>query len=75
MLISRRPQVRGRNIKKALWHDAGAYGQCSNCGRYSDNTQILMHKIKCDCGVNCWSGSFKSPISTSRWSEGQHIEK
>lgn len=59
---------RGFNIGATLIHDAGAYGQCSHCGRYSDNPNVLSHELKCDCGKNTgWSGSFKRPDADSAW--------
>jgi|APSaa5957512576_1039674.scaffolds.fasta_scaffold55809_3 hypothetical protein len=62
--------MRGEQIKRAHWHDAGAYGQCSYCERYSDNPKILDHEIPCDCGkTKGWCDSFESPQPDSIWSE------
>ena len=63
---------RKANIKRSHMHDAGAYGRCSYCGRYSDNPNILSHKTPCDCGkIKGWCGSFKKPVKESKWSEWQ----
>lgn len=65
--------MRGEHIKATDFHDAGAYGRCSYCGRYSDNPTILTQKIKCDCGERYgWSGSFKRPNENSIWSENNN---
>ena len=63
--------MRGENIKATLRHDAGAFAQCSYCGRYSDYYQLLIRykEYRCDCGKKeGWSGSFKPPTEQSRWS-------
>jgi len=58
-----------KEIKGNLYHDAGAYGQCSYCSRYSDNPKVLGHRLECDCGrIKGWSGSFKKPDENSTWS-------
>ena len=62
--------IRGMDIKKSHWHDAGAYGRCSYCGRYSDNINCLNSDFLCDClKKNGFSGSFKKPYSKSIWCE------
>jgi hypothetical protein len=66
----RRGSMRGDNIKYTWNHDAGAHGQCSYCGRYSDNSFILTHFIECECGEkDGWSGSFPPPTEDSKWSD------
>jgi len=60
--------MRGNEIKNSHWHDAGAYGRCSYCGRYSDNIKCLDDAFECDCGKrNGYSGSFKAPTKESIW--------
>jgi len=62
--------MRGEKIKATDFHDAGAHGQCSYCGRYSDNPEILrrMHGYACKCGrKHGFCGSFKKPTEKSRW--------
>jgi hypothetical protein len=61
--------MRGEKIKSTLTHDAGAFGRCSYCGRYSDNPSVLLERIACDCGKSGgWSGSFRRPTLDSLWS-------
>ena len=66
--------MRGNHIKATLKHDAGAYAQCGNCGRYSDNPDSLKRNdLSCDCGkVNWWSGSFVQPKENSLWNQSSH---
>lgn len=66
-----RKSERGRYIQASRQHDAGAYAQCHQCGRYSDNHQSLVsNNWPCDCGVvGHWSGSFRRPNAESRWSD------
>jgi hypothetical protein len=66
-----RKAERGRYIQASRQHDAGAYAQCHQCGRYSDNHQSLVSKSwPCDCGaIGHWSGSFRRPNAESRWSD------
>lgn len=60
--------MRGFSIIKEFWHDAGAYGRCSYCGRYSTNIECLTSEYLCDCGKKRgYSGSFKKPIENSVW--------
>jgi len=60
--------IRGDDIPASHRHDAGAYGRCSFCGRYSDNPQCLSLDFRCDCGKkNHFSGSFVSPDKNSLW--------
>jgi hypothetical protein len=62
--------MRGDNIQKSHWHDAGAYGRCSYCGRYSDNSNCLKPEYKCDCGKQRgYCGSFKKPMAESTWNK------
>ena len=63
--------VRGSNIKRNWFHDAGAYARCSYCGRYSDNPKSLeKEEWPCECGkLHGWSGSFVPPTAESQWSE------
>ena len=62
--------MRGINIRPTLTHDGGAYARCSYCERYSDNPQVLSHKVICNCGkYHGWSGSFKRPTEKSIWSD------
>jgi hypothetical protein len=65
------PVVRGSNIKKNWFHDAGAYARCSHCGRYSDKPESLnKDEWPCECGkLHGWCGSFVAPAADSRWSE------
>jgi len=70
MNIDHVKSIRGYEIKKAHWHDAGAYGRCSYCSRYSDRPCCLDSRIICDCGKSGgFSGSFKPPTKDSIWSE------
>ena len=51
-------------------HDAGAYGRCSYCFRYSRDPHILSHNHGklCDCGeAHGYSGSFELPNEYSMW--------
>jgi hypothetical protein len=66
-----RPSGRGRSIKATMHHDAGAYAQCSHCGRYSDNYKALAKDDwPCDCGrLHGWSGSFRTPTAEAKWSD------
>jgi len=60
--------MRGSDIHASHWHDAGAYGMCSYCRRYSDDVKCLDDDFKCDCGKkNGYSGSFKKPKPDSIW--------
>lgn len=60
--------IRGADILANHRHDAGAYGKCSFCGRYSDNHLCLSLGFRCDCGKkNGFSGSFASPDKNSLW--------
>ena len=63
-------QARGAWIKATLHHDAGAYAQCGDCGRYSDDPKTLSNRPPaCDCGeTHSWSGSFKTPDQDAKWS-------
>jgi hypothetical protein len=64
--------VRGASIKNTHWHDAGAYGRCSHCGRYSDDAYCLDDRVMCDCGrKGGFSGSFKKPTKESNWVTGK----
>jgi hypothetical protein len=59
---------KGENIKSSHWHDAGAYGRCSYCFRYSDDINCLDDDYKCNCGKsNGFTGSFKKPTKESKW--------
>lgn len=54
-----------KGIKSA---DPGAKGQCSFCGRYSNNPDCLTQDYLCECGrKNGYSGSFKFPHPGSLW--------
>jgi hypothetical protein len=65
-------KIRGSQIKKSHWHDAGAYGRCSYCGRYSDNMHCLDSTFVCSCGSRCgYSGSFRKPDKNSIWNESK----
>jgi hypothetical protein len=65
--------MKGDKIKKSHWHDAGAYGRCSYCGRYSDDKDCLDSEYLCDCGKKRgYSGSFVKPIIESIWSKNQN---
>jgi len=70
---SGRPLARGKHIPKTLNHDAGAYGQCQKCRRYSDKvTAMATDTLRCDCGaLNMWTGSFKKPDESAVWSEAE----
>jgi hypothetical protein len=62
--------MRGEKIKNDLRHDAGAFGRCTYCGRYSDNPNCLEFEYLCDCGKKRgYSGSFKKPTEESIWNE------
>lgn len=62
--------MRGELIEKTHWHDAGANGRCSYCGRYSDNIECLKKEYVCNCGkTKGYSGSFKKPNEKAIWSE------
>ena len=66
-----------RKIPATMKHDAGAYGRCSYCGRYSDDPAILTYKHheKCECGkAHGYSGSFKPPTDDSIWN-GERDDK
>lgn len=63
--------MRGREIQKTMFHDAGAIAKCSYCGRYTDDKTALddVEPPKCDCGKRAgWCGSFRSPNKASKWS-------
>lgn len=61
--------MKGNEIKGTHAHDAGAYGRCSYCGRYSDNPKCLIFPFYCECGrKDGFSGSFKKPDIDSKWS-------
>ncbi len=63
-------KIRGEDIKATHWHDSGAIGRCSYCGRYSENTDCMDSAFICDCGKKSgYSGSFKSPNNKSIWSD------
>jgi len=67
--------MRGENIKETFFHDAGAEGRCSNCGRYSDSKVCLSKVFTCDCGkAGYYTGSFKKPNENSKWCVGFLIE-
>jgi hypothetical protein len=58
-------------IRATHRHDEGAYARCSYCGRYSlDPATLGHHKVPaCECGeAHGWSGSFRVPTESSRWS-------
>ena len=60
--------MRGSEIYASHWHDAGAYGRCSYCLRYSEDPNCLELDFECDCGrKNGYSGSFKKPETDSIW--------
>jgi len=60
--------LRGEKISKSHWHDAGAYGQCSYCNRYSDDIDCLDADYLCNCGKkNGFCGSFEKPTTESIW--------
>lgn len=62
--------MRGSDIHASHWHDAGAYGRCSYCLRYSDDPNCLKLDFECDCGrKNGYSGSFKKPENKSAWNK------
>lgn len=62
--------MRGDKIKASPAHDAGAFGRCSHCGRYSDNPEVMLGRVICECGKKSgWSGSFKPPTRESEWSD------
>ena len=65
------PQEDKKGVKATPFHDAGAYGRCSYCGRYSNDPNTLSKDgFPCDCGkTRGWCGSFKSPTSESKWSK------
>lgn len=65
---------RGRSICATSMHDAGAFGRCSYCGRYSDSWDCLARGMfPCDCGkLGGWSGSFVSPNKDAVWSEANY---
>jgi hypothetical protein len=55
----------------ATWrHDEGAIARCSYCGRYSlDQATLSDRAPACECGErHGWSGAFRVPSPTSRWS-------
>ena len=61
--------MRGDHIKSNHRHDAGAYGRCIYCGRYSESYTCLDSGFLCQCGKkNGFSGSFKKPNKKSKWS-------
>ena len=62
--------MRGEKIKGTMYHDAGAYAQCSHCGCYTDDARALFaDPPPCQCGWQYgWSGSFKPPTEASEWS-------
>lgn len=68
-----RKRVENRSLIRATpTHEAGAYGRCKYCGRYSDNIQCIVRSeiFVCDCGmVGGWKGLFDPPTSESRWIE------
>lgn len=57
-------------IKASMLHDAGAYGRCSCCGRYSADRRVLDRPAPaCACGsTEGWCGSFVSPGPDAHWS-------
>jgi hypothetical protein len=58
-------------IASTWFHDEGAYARCSDCGRYSldSNTITQQATIRCECGSTTgWSGSFKKPSPDAKWS-------
>lgn len=65
------PPIRGAEILKTGYHDAGAYARCSYCNRYSDKPAALYKdNYPCDCEkLHGWSGSFKKPTADAIWSE------
>lgn len=66
--------MRGSEIKGTLRHDAGAFGRCSFCDRYSDDPHCLDDLYMCQCGKwNGYSGSFKPPKKDSKWNDS-HLQ-
>ena len=64
--------MRGDTIRKSSGHkahDAGAYGRCSKCGSYSDDSKCLYDDYRCShCkSKNSFSGSFIKPSESSIW--------
>lgn len=70
----------GATLGKDRFHDAGAYGCCSNCRRYSADVRIITSQWSpgpssgvtptCDCGASEWEPSFNPPGPDAQWSTG-----
>lgn len=60
--------MRGQHIRSTHTHDAGAFGQCHMCRRYSDNPDCMSLGFVCDCGASYgYVGNFRRPTANSKW--------